>query len=62
MASDYAQKVFAAVNYEYPIRENIEVAEILLSWGYFKRDIESIKNLGIYNKEALKLMQQAGWH
>lgn len=62
LASDYAQKVFAAANYEYPIRENIEVAEILLSWGDFKRDIDSIKNLGMYNKEALKLMQQAGWH
>ena len=61
LASDEAQKVFAQANYEYPIRESIEVSELLKSWGPIKPDPLKIEELGKNNQLALKIMQEAGW-
>ena len=62
LVSDPAQQVFAATNFEYPIRSDIEVANVLKSWGDFKRNLSGIRDAGIHSKQALMLMQEAGWH
>jgi len=61
LSSREAQSQFAAANYEYPIRDDVEKADILASWGDFKKDTISLNTLGRLNHKAVKIMDQAGW-
>jgi iron(III) transport system substrate-binding protein len=61
LASDTAQKLYAEVNFEYPVKETIELHPILQSWGAFKADTLPLSKLGENNSAAVKLMDRAGW-
>lgn len=61
LSSDAAQKIYADVNFEYPIRDNIEVNSILSAWGNFKADNINLSVLGSRNPDAVKSMDRAGW-
>jgi len=61
LASDTAQKIYADVNYEYPVRSELEINSILAAWGPFKADTLSLSRLGENNANAVKLMDRAGW-
>lgn len=56
-----AQKVFAAANYEYPVRSGIEVAPEIAQFGTFKADALPVSVLAEKNAEAVKLLDRAGW-
>lgn len=61
LVSEEAQKVFAGVNYEYPVNEKVEWAETLKGWGEFKRDSLDLSALGDNNELAVKIFDRAGW-
>jgi iron(III) transport system substrate-binding protein len=61
LASDTAQKLYAEVNFEYPVKPEIELHPILQSWGAFKADTLSLSKLGENNTAAVQLMDRAGW-
>lgn len=61
LSSQEAQSAFAAANYEYPIRDDVEKADVLASWGDFKKDTISLNTLGQLNRKAVKMMDKAGW-
>lgn len=61
LASDTAQKLYAEVNFEYPVKAGIELHPILKSWGTFKADPLPLSKLGENNADAVKLMDRAGW-
>ena len=61
LASDEAQSIYANVNYEYPVRDGIELNSILAQWGDFKADTLDLTKLGEHNAEAVKLMDRAKW-
>ncbi len=61
LSSKDAQSEFAAANYEYPVRKDVEKAEVLASWGDFKKDTLQLNNLGELNRKAVKIMDKAGW-
>jgi iron(III) transport system substrate-binding protein len=61
LVSPEAQKWYAQVNYEYPVREGVEMSDLLKEWGEFKADNLNLSALGEYNAEAVKLMDRAGW-
>ncbi|MFN4282765.1 MAG: Fe(3+) ABC transporter substrate-binding protein [Alphaproteobacteria bacterium] len=57
-----AQKVFAAANYEYPVRAGVEVAPSIAQYGTnFKADALPVSVLAEKNGEAVKLLDRAGW-
>ena len=56
-----SQKWYAETNYEYPVRDDVEVSALLKSWGTFKSDAINLSVLGKNNPEAVKLMDRAGW-
>ena len=56
-----AQYWYSNTNYEYPIRNDVEIGDILNSWGEFKADTIELNTLGELNAEAVKLMDKAGW-
>jgi len=62
LASDKAQELYARQNHEYPIRQDINVSDIVMSWGYpFKMDGMNLTNLGELNDKAGKIFDIAGW-
>ena len=61
LVSEEAQKEFAAANYEYPVREGVEFADLIQSWGSFKRDSINLSQLGSFNNKAVIIMDKAGW-
>ena len=62
LASDEAQELYAKSNHEYPIRDNIEVSDIVQSWGYpFKKDKLDLEELGKNNKIAVQIFDKANW-
>lgn len=62
LVSPQAQQWYAKVNNEYPVRPGVPVSPILEEWGEFKADDLSLSQLGVYNDEAVKLMDRVGWH
>ena len=56
-----AQYWYSNTNYEYPIRDDVKIGDILNSWGEFKADTIELNKLGELNAEAVKLMDKAGW-
>lgn len=61
LLSEEAQKIFANSNYEYPVNEKVEPAELLKSWGEFKEDELELAKLGENNKKAVISFDEAGW-
>ncbi len=61
LASDTAQKMYADLNYEFPVKAGIELHPILKSWGEFKADPVELSKLGENNAAAVQLMDRAGW-
>lgn len=61
LASDTAQQIYADVNFEYPVKQDIKVNPILAQWGEFKADQIQLDLLGEYNAAAVRLMDRAGW-
>ncbi len=62
LASDEAQELYAKTNHEYPIRENIEVSDIVKSWGYpFRTDKIELDKLGINNGIATRIFDEVNW-
>ena len=56
-----AQEWFTLVNKEYPVDSNVPWAPLLQQWGEFNPDTGAIPYLGRYRKEAVRVMDRAGW-
>lgn len=61
LSSDKAQQIYADVNYEYPVKDDIQVNPILAKWGEFKLDLLKLETLGSNNPNSIKLMDRARW-
>ncbi len=61
LAGDEAQRLSGAVIYEYPIRDTVAVAPVVVAWGRFKADTLDLVNLGLHNAEAVRVADRAGW-
>ncbi|MGQ4878003.1 Fe(3+) ABC transporter substrate-binding protein [Billgrantia sp. LNSP4103-1] len=61
LASDEAQEIFAAGNYEFPVVEGVKMSETLESWGEFKKDDLNVNILGENNPEAIRIFDRVGW-
>ena len=61
LVSNEAQKIYAEVNFEYPIRKNIELNNFLNKYNNFVRDDINLTDLAKLNKKSIMLMDIAGW-
>jgi iron(III) transport system substrate-binding protein len=62
LVSDSAQRWYADVNQEYPVKPGIPVSDIVRAWGYpFKAEAINLNQLGEYNEAAVKIFDRAGW-
>lgn len=61
LASPESQAWYAEVNNEFPVVPGAKISPTLESWGEFKADSLNLTRLGENNREAVKLMDRAGW-
>ena len=61
LVSNEAQKIYAEVNFEYPIRKNIELNIFMKKYNNFIKDDINLSNLAKLNKKSIMLMDIAGW-
>ena len=61
LISKEAQKLYASINYEYPVISDIELPDTLTSWGKFKEDSLPIEELANSYLEAQMIIDQVGW-
>jgi iron(III) transport system substrate-binding protein len=61
MTSPEAQRVFANVNYEYPVRPKIEVNKLVASFGEIKADPMSVAEIAKQRGKAAELVDKVGF-
>ncbi|MEO0477360.1 MAG: Fe(3+) ABC transporter substrate-binding protein [Planctomycetota bacterium] len=61
MTTEQAQKLWALDNHEFPVVEGIELTPVLKKLGEFKADSLNAAELGKNNREAVRVMDRAGW-
>ena len=61
LISDKAQKWYNDMNYEFPVKADINSRDVLANWGDFKQDDLNLSELGKYNAAAVLLMDRVGW-
>ncbi|BDY04434.1 Fe(3+) ABC transporter substrate-binding protein [Ferrimonas sp. YFM] len=61
MLTEEAQNWYAQVNNEYPVLPGVSASKVLASWGEFKADDISLNRLGTLNRQAVEIMDRAGW-
>jgi len=61
LASDEAQRWYADINNEYPVVPGVDVSATLVGFGSYKMDPIALQILGQNNRQAVQLMDRAGW-
>ncbi len=61
LVSNEAQKIYAEVNFEYPIRKNIDLNNFMNKYNNFIKDDINLTDLAKINKKSIMLMDVAGW-
>ena len=61
LVSPEAQTWYAEVNQEYPVVPGVPASETLESFGSFAEDTLNLTALGANNRQAVELMDRAGW-
>ena len=61
LVSNEAQKIYAEVNFEYPIRKNIELNNFMKKYNNFIKDDINLAEIAQLNKKSIMLMDIAGW-
>ena len=56
-----AQRMFADLNLEYPVSTKVARNAIVKGWGDFKASSLSLSRIGALQKEAIKVMDRAGY-
>ncbi len=61
LSSPEAQSLFADANMEYPVNPKVKPHSTVAAWGDFKQNMISLANAGALQKDAVKLMDEAGY-
>ena len=58
LTGEKAQKMYAEVNYEYPVKKGVERSELVKSWGDFTADTINLEDIAKYHSTAVKLIDE----
>jgi len=61
LTSDEAQKLYGAINFEYPVNPAVEPTAELKSWGTLKEDDMPISRISELAPDAQKVIDRVGW-
>ena len=57
LASDEAQKIYADINNEFPVKPGVEKSELVKSWGEFTPDSLTLDQIAALRPAAVKLVE-----
>ncbi len=58
LTGDVAQKMYAEINFEYPVKAGVKRSELVESWGEFKADTLSLDDIASHHEAAIKLIDE----
>ena len=61
LSSDNAQSLFAAENFEYPLKKGVPLDPLVASWGTFKADDRNLSEIVALHGEAARLMDRVAF-
>lgn len=61
LSGDFAQKLYAEQNFEYPVKPGAPVSPLVKSWGDFKADTINLAKVAQYKAAASKLVDQVNF-
>ena len=61
LASDEAQRLYADGNFEYPVNPAVKPSEIVQAWGAFSPDALQVSELGRFEADAARLVDEVGF-
>ncbi|MHA1528475.1 MAG: Fe(3+) ABC transporter substrate-binding protein [Alphaproteobacteria bacterium] len=61
MLSAEAQKLYAELNYEYPVRAGVAPSDLVAGWGGFEPDTIALTRIAELRGEALKIVGETGF-
>jgi iron(III) transport system substrate-binding protein len=61
LSDDKAQEFYASSNFEFPVKEGVEIDETVAAWGDFKADDIGLDKIANAQVEALKIFDRVGW-
>jgi iron(III) transport system substrate-binding protein len=61
LSDNRAQQIYAAENYEYPVKAGVPWSALVASWGTFKADTLSLDKVAALRKEAVMLADRVGY-
>ena len=62
LASDEAQRIYAEVNYEYPVNPDVSWSDLVKSWGTFKADEVSLDRIAELRRRASELVDEVAFN
>ncbi len=62
LSDNHAQQMYAAQNYEYPVKCGVAWSGLVASWGTFKADTIPLAKIADLRKDAIKLMDKVGYN
>ncbi len=58
LSGDVAQQMYAEINYEYPVKEDVQPSKLVASWGKFKADDIKLSDIAAQHQAAIKLLDE----
>lgn len=58
LSGDVAQSMYAEVNYEYPVKQDVKPSKLVASWGEFKADEIALSEIAAQHQNAIKLLDE----
>jgi iron(III) transport system substrate-binding protein len=57
LSGDAAQKIYAEMNHEYPVKPGVERSALVTSWGEFTQDAKTLAEIAAQRPAAVKIME-----
>jgi iron(III) transport system substrate-binding protein len=58
LSADDAQRMYASVNFEYPVKDGVALDPVVKSWGAFKADTISLEKIAALRSKASQLVDR----
>ncbi len=60
LSSEKAQRIYAEINYEYPVKAGVPVSDLVASWGELKPDALPLSEVAGLRKRASEMVDEVG--
>jgi iron(III) transport system substrate-binding protein len=62
LVSAKAQKIYAEVNFEYPVRQDVAISPLVQSWGHLQADELPMDEIARLRQRASQIVDETGFN